>query len=141
MREGPDEEGIGMSKPSDMLCDFVKDDALARKLERIVRAELRGDALIAVARRLMALGPRRLRGAGRRRLAAAETAGRPPVEFGAAVIGRRYLLTPESMADELGRLDALRPPKKRRIEAANDTSDEVRAYAEFMDAARNGGSK
>ena len=89
MREGPDEEGIGMSKPSDMLCDFVKDDALARKLERIVRAELRGHSPRWIEQSFSALGPRRHIAAVRRGIAEAETAGRPPVEFGAAVIGRR----------------------------------------------------
>lgn len=121
-----------MGKPSDSLVDFARQEALTRKLDRIVRAEVRGCDPRWIEQAFSALGPRKHIEAVRRRFAEAEAAGKNPVELGAAMRGKRtYLLTPESIAEELARQDV---PKRRAV--ANDTDAEEQAYAEFM--ARHG---
>jgi hypothetical protein len=118
-----------MGKPSESLVEFARAEALARKLEKVMRAELRGESPRWIEQAFSPLGPRRHIAAVRRRMSEAETQGKSPVELGAAVMGRRYLLTPESMAEELARLPEERLAKARA--AANDVDDEERAYLEY----------
>lgn len=132
--EGSKEGPGAMAKPSETLAEFAREQALARKLERLVRAELRGHDIRWIEQAFSELGPRKHIQAVRRRIAEAEAQGRPAVELGAAIVGRRYLLTPESMAEELGRAKAMKPKA-----AANDTDDEADAYAAFIALNRKGG--
>lgn len=124
-----------MGKPSDTLVDFAKREALARKLEKVMRAELRGESPRWIEQAFSPLGPRKHIQAVRRRVAEAESQGIPSVDLGAAVMGRRYLLTPESMAEEL----AVSPPKKQP--AANDIDEEEAACAAFLAGVRKAGAR
>lgn len=125
-----------MGKRADTLADYASDEAIVRKLERVLRGELRGLDPRWVGQEFSPLGPRRHIAAVRRRIADAEALGKAPGEVGAAVVARRYLLTQESLAEELGKLQALKPPKKRDV--ANDAADaEETAYAAFMARASN----
>lgn len=123
-----------MAKRCDTLVEFARDEALTRKLERVVRAELRGVDPRWIEQAFSPLGPRKHIAAVRRRIAEAEAQGKQPAENGAAIYGRRYLLTPESIAEELGRAK----PIKARSVAANDTDDEAQAYAAFIALNRKG---
>lgn len=117
-----------MAKPSESLADYAREEALIRRLDRLVRAEVRGVDPRWVEQAFSPLGPRKHIAAVRRRIAEAEAAGRPSTELGAAMRGSRtYLLTPESIAEELARRE---PPKKRRVN--EDADAEERAYAEHM---------
>lgn len=126
-----------MVKRAESLADFARQDALSRKIERVVRAELRGVDPRWIEQAFSSLGPRKHIQAVRNRIAEAEKRGIDPTELGAAIYGRRYLLTPESMAEELGRAKPL--AAKRR--ADNDTNDdaEAEAYAAFLARSRSKG--
>lgn len=125
-----------MGKPTDSLVEFARQEAAYRKLQRVMAAELRGADVRWIEQAFSPLGPRKHIAAVRRRLAEAETAGRPGTELGAAVMGRRYLLTPESMAEELARA-----PKKCAPTVANDLDDEESAYAAYIAGSRKAGAK
>jgi hypothetical protein len=96
MREAQAEarEGLGS------LLSFITDE-LARKIGRIVARELRGEDPRLIDQAFSQLGRRRHIAAVRRRLAE----GKP----GASVVGRRFLLSQEAHAEELGRLQP--PPQ------------------------------
>ncbi len=89
-----------------------------RQLRRIVREETRGKDPSWVDQSLSVLGNRKHIAAVRRRLSA------DPPELGARVDGRRYLLSQEAIAEELGRLSALSAPGVRKTRAENDLDEE-----------------
>lgn len=111
------------------LADYAREQSLQRRLAALVKAELRGRDVHWIEQAFSPLGPRIHIAAVRRRMAEAEAKGIPSTELGAGMRGKRvYLLTAESVAEELGR----RPMRKASTPAANDTDAEESAYAEFM---------
>ena len=112
------------------LEDYVREQALRRRLDALVKAELNGRDLRWIEQAFSPLGPRVHIAAVRRRVAEAEEKGVPSTELGAVadLRKRRYYLTPESLAEELGR----RTVRKVREVIANDTDAEESAYADFM---------
>lgn len=121
---------VGPGGISGNLEDYAREQVLRRRLDALVKAELHGADLRWVEQAFSPLGPRKHIAAVRRRVAEAKERGVPSTELGAAVLEskRRYLLTPESLAEELGRL----PLRKVREPVANDTDAEESAYADFM---------
>ncbi len=98
------------------------------QLDRLMKAELRGTDVRWVEQAFSPLGPRIHIAAARRRIAEADARGVPWLELGVGMRGKRvFLLTPESVAEELGRR-----PMRKATPAANDTNAEESAYADFM---------
>lgn len=127
--------GVGASSIPAGMADYAREQVLRRKLEALVKAELRGVDARWVEQAFSPLGPRKHIAAVRQRIAEAERRGVSPLELGAAMRGKRtYLLTPEAIAEELGKL----PMRKVREPAANDTDAEESAYAEVMARAGRG---
>lgn len=89
-----------------------------RQLRRIVREETRGQDPSWVDQTLSILGNRKHIAAVRRRLAAT------PPEPGARVVGRRYLLSQEAIAEELGRASKA-SPGVRKVETVDEDDDPV----------------
>jgi hypothetical protein len=119
---------VGPGGISGNLEDYAREQVLRRRLDALVKAELHGADLRWIEQAFSPLGPRKHIAAVRRRVAEAKERDLASTELGAAVMGRRYLLTPESLAEELGRL----PLRKVREPVANDTDAEESAYADFM---------
>jgi hypothetical protein len=112
---------------SERSADYAREQTLRRRLDAVLKAELRSTAHW-IEQAFSPLGPRIHIAAVRRRIAEAEAQGIPPTALGAGMRGKRtYLLTPESVAEELGRMPARKPRP-----AANDTEAEESAYADFM---------
>jgi hypothetical protein len=77
---------------------------MARYLAKLVDAELDGENPRLVAQKFSPLGAKAHEEAVRRRLRDAKKRGVKGWDVGAMRIGRRYLLTPESLAEEMGKL-------------------------------------
>lgn len=94
-----------MSKPSVIAgqSSVAASRSAARALARIVDAELRGHNPRLVEQALSPLGRAEHVRAVERRVRLAEERGVSRAEVGAYIVGTRYLLTPESLAEELGR--------------------------------------
>lgn len=123
-------EKVSAGRSPEELADYAREQVLRRRLDALVRAELHGRDLRWIEQAFSPLGPRVHIAAVRRRLAEAEAKGVPSTQLGAVadLKKRRYYLTPESLAEELGRL----PMRKTATPAANDTDAEASAYADFM---------
>lgn len=121
---------VGPSGTSGNLEDYAREQVLRRRLDALMKGELHGADLRWIEQTFSPLGPRIHIAAVRRRMAEAEARGVPSTELGAIVNlrKRRYYLTPESLAEELGS----RPMRKVREPVANDTDAEESAYADFM---------
>lgn len=91
-------------------------EAVAARVAALVVERLTNGAPGMVAQDASPLGRRRHCAAVKRRLAS----GKP----GAAIVGRRHLLSPEALADELARVSGQRPP------AVSPASGSVRAELE-----------
>lgn len=128
------EVGYGGRPAAAALAEYAREQVLRRKLEAVMKAELGGHDPRWIEQAFSPLGPRKHIAAVRRRIAEAETRGVSSVELGAAVDRRRYLLTAESIAEELGRA-----PLRKTMPAVNDTEAEETAYVDFMARAVNRG--
>lgn len=123
---GQMDERVGACNP-EALADYAREQALRRRLEVLVKREMQGVDVRWIEQAFSPLGPRTHIAAVRRRMAEAEARGVPATELGAAKHKRTYYLTPESLAEELGRR-----PMRKTAPAANDTDAEESAYADFM---------
>lgn len=108
------------------------------KIREIVASELRGDDPSWVDQANSALTPRVHIAAVKRRLAEASAQGVSPRFLGAKVQGRRFLLSQESMAQELGARVAKGAAKararKQSLELAKAEADESPAYRDALAA-------
>lgn len=121
-----------MSEASD-LADILRG---FRALKRLVDGETRGIDPRWIEQANSSLGRRIHIEAVKRRVAEARAKGLSPTELGAAIDGRRYLLSQESMAEELGDRQARGVAKARARKAANDQAEaaEGDAYRNAMAA-------
>lgn len=111
-----------------------------RALKRLVDAEPTGTDPRWVDQANSTLGRRIHIEAVKRRFAEARARGISPRELGAALEGRRYLLTQESLAEETGNREAIGVAKARARKAdlvraeADAQSDESAAYRDALAA-------
>jgi len=107
-----------------------------RALKRLVDGEARGVDPRWVEQSNSTLGRRIHIEAVKRRVSEARAKGINSRELGAAIDGRRYLLTQESMAEELGNREAkgVAKARARRAEREQAEASEGDAYAEAMAA-------
>lgn len=122
----------GMSEASD-IADIIQG---FRALQRLVRGETQGVDVRWVDQANSALGRRIHIDAVKRRVAQARAQGINPRELGAAIDGRRYLLSQESMAEELGNREAQGAAKARmrKVAAEQAAAGESDAYHQAMAA-------
>jgi hypothetical protein len=102
------------------------------KIREIVASELRGEDPSWVDQAHSALTPRIHIAAAKRRLAEASAQGVSPRFLGVDVRGRRYLLSQEAMAEEVGRREAKGVAKAR---ARKQTLELAKAEAEAGESA------
>lgn len=105
-------------------------------MQRLVQSEPQGVDVRWVDQANSTLGRRIHIEVVKRRVAAAKARGLNPRELGAAVDGRRYLLSQESMAEELGNREAYGVAKARERKAAREQAEagESDAYHHAMAA-------
>lgn len=123
-----------MSEASD-IADILRG---FRALKRLVDGETRGVDPRWIEQANSTLGRRRHIDAVKRRVAEANAKGCKPTELGAVIDGRRYLLSQESMAAELGQLEArgVARARERKAEREQAEAGENGAYLEAMAAMR-----
>ncbi len=107
-------------------------------IREIVRSEVHGNDPSWVDQAHSALTPRVHIAAVKRRLAEASAQGVAPRFLGAKLQGRRFLLSQESMAEEIGAREAKGVAKARArkasLELAKAESDESEAYRDALAA-------
>lgn len=117
-----------MSEASD-IADILRG---LRALKRLVDGETRGVDPRWVDQANSTLGRRIHIEAVKRRAAEARAKGVNPRQLGAAIDGRRYLLSQESMAEELGNREAVGVVKARARKAARELADAESAAGESL---------
>jgi hypothetical protein len=105
-----------------------------RALKRLVEGEPRGLDPRMVEQGFSALGRRKHINAVKRRVAEAIARGVSPSTLGAAIDGERYLLTQESIAEELGQLTVANARKSQRKRAEKRLERQVDAAGGEDDA-------
>lgn len=134
---------MAMSEATD-IADILRG---LRALKRLVEGETRGVDPRWVDQANSTLGRRTHIEAVKRRLNEARAKGINPRELGAAVDGRRYLLSQESMAEELGNREAAGIVKARARKAARELAEaeanagESLAYHEALAALQAAGRR
>ncbi len=101
-----------------------------RYFARLVAAEIRGADVSLVSQATSPLGARLHNAAVRRRMAE-HARGELPIS-GASKVGKRYFLTQEALAEELGRDKGPGVAKAKRAPKDDESGDEQAAYDTLM---------